>query len=249
MKRHVPLTLLMLIAVAPAAAQSSSLYRRSQSSVATRVAATTQPTDENGAVLVTAGAAIPSESEANLELRMVSLIAVQPAETKRFRLNDQVNIVVRHRISYRADGRVEQNRTQQFNARLAEWFRIHDRQWVQQDFQGGTPQANFNMTDNRRAQGRNQRQDELTTRIQALVIDVKPNGTLVLEARAEYQYEEELQSITLTGSCRSEDISPDNSILSDKIANLTMRTENHGVVRDTSKRGFLPRTFDWLKPF
>lgn len=244
-----PITSLVLLATAGLPAQSSSLFLRSQGEMQGRAAATTQPMAPDGTVLATAGAATPADADANLELRMHSMIAVVPAEPKHFRVNDQVNIVVRHRISYRADGRVEQNRTQQFDAKLSDWFRFHDDRWIQQDFQRGTPQVKFDLTDNRRGQGRNQRQDELTTRIQAVVIDVKPNGTLVIEARAEYQYEEETQSITLTGSCRSEDISPDNSILSDKIAGLTVRTENKGVVRDTTKRGFLPRAFDKVKPF
>ena len=73
--------------------------------------------------------------------------------------------------------------------------------------------------------------------------------TLVIQARATYLYEEELQTITLTGVIRSEDISQDNSILSDRIYSLDMQTTNEGAVRDTTKRGFIPRIFDAFKPF
>lgn len=242
-------TAIVALATSLAAAQSSSLFLRSNAARQVRAAATTQPVGPDGSIPANAGSAQPADASANLPLRGASLIAVVPPEPKRFRSNDLVNIVVRHQLQYQADGRLDQNRTWQLNARLSEWFRIHDRMLEQQDFQRGTPQARFDLTDNRRSNGRNQRQDQLTTRIEATVIDVKPNGNLVLEARAEYQTDEEVQVITLTGTCRGEDVSADNSILSDKIANLEIRTTPRGAVRDTTKRGFIPRLFDAAKPF
>ncbi len=235
--------------VAAAVAQSSSLYLQAESARQARFIPTTQPTAPDGSLQPSAGAVPPDDINANLPLRAASLIAVMPETPKRFRVHDLINIVVRHNMQYRADGRLEQNRINQFNAKLDEWFRISDHRWRQQEFPSGDPQAKFDLTDNRRSQGRNQRQDQLTTRIQAEVIDVKPNGTLVLQARARYRYEEEVQTITLTGICRAEDVSADNAILSDRVYDLSVDTINEGAVRDTTKRGFIPRIFDALKPF
>ncbi|MCK6456879.1 MAG: flagellar basal body L-ring protein FlgH [Phycisphaerae bacterium] len=237
-----------LITVA-AHGQTSSLYLRAQADAMVRAAATTQPVAPDGGIPVDAGALQPVDPNSNVVLQSQSYISVLPPEPRRFKVHDLVNIVVRHQLRYRADGRLEQNRTWKFEAELAEWFRIHDRKWQQQEFPTGNPQVDFELTDNRRSTGRNQRQDELTTRIAAEVVDVKPNGTLVLQATARYRHEEEDQTITLTGICRSEDISADNSILSDKIANLDVSTVNEGSVRDTTKRGIIPRVFDLVKPF
>jgi len=239
----------VLALAAGAAGQSSSLFLQSQSASQARMAVTTQPVGTDGMLLPSAGSPAPPDPNANMALRATSLIAVIPDQPRRFRVHDLVNIVVRHNMQHRADGRLEQNRTGKFDAQLSQWFRIHDWKWYQQVWNNGEPEVAADLTDNRRSQGRSLRQDQLTTRIQCEVIDVKPNGTLVIQARASYLYEEELQTITLTGIVRSEDISQDNSILSDRIYSLDMQATNEGAVRDTTKRGFVPRIFDAFKPF
>ena len=48
----------------------------------------------------------------------------------------------------------------------------------------------------------------------ATIIDIKPNGNLVFEARKQIRHDDEVSSMRLTGLCRSDDVTPDNSVLS-----------------------------------
>ncbi len=63
----------------------------------------------------------------------------------------------------------------------------------------------------------------------------------------EEQPDEEQFTITLTGTCRSDDVTPTNSVLSTQIANLVLVEKNHGAVRDATKRGWIPRILDFAK--
>lgn len=94
-----------------------------------------------------------------------------------------------------------------------------------------------------------ERDDTFTGRVTAEVIDVKPNGTLILQASENIKTDEEEQRVTLIGTCRVEDITPDNSILSNQLFNLSLSKQHKGSVKDTTERGIFTRLLDWINPF
>ena len=102
---------------------------------------------------------------------------------------------------------------------------------------------------NYKGQGTVDRKDSFSARIQAEVVDVKPNGTLILQARKRIVTDEEEQMFVLTGDCRVQDITPDNTVLSTQLYDLDIQKKNSGALRDTTKRGWVPRVLDWVNPF
>jgi flagellar L-ring protein precursor FlgH len=120
---------------------------------------------------------------------------------------------------------------------------------VPADFPEGKPGIVFDFKDDYKTDGKYDRKDELTTRITARVIDVKPNGNLVLESRNDVKFGEEDYTVTLTGVCRSADVTPQNTVLSSQIAELNISVEDRGAVRDATRRGWLQRLHDFLRPF
>ncbi len=94
-----------------------------------------------------------------------------------------------------------------------------------------------------------ERDDTFVGRITAEVIDVKPNGTLTLEAKEDIKTDEEDQKVSLIGTCRVEDITPDNSILSNQLYNLSLSKQHKGAVKDTTERGIFTRLLDSINPF
>jgi len=93
------------------------------------------------------------------------------------------------------------------------------------------------------------RADTMTTRLTAEVIDVKPNGTLVLQARQHIRTDEEEQTMILSGTCRVEDVTPDNTVLSTQMFDKDVSNTNKGAVRDATKRGWIPKLLDAVSPF
>jgi flagellar L-ring protein precursor FlgH len=94
-----------------------------------------------------------------------------------------------------------------------------------------------------------ERDDTFTGRITAEVVDVKPNGTLILQATETIKTDEEEQRVTLIGTCRVEDISSDNGVLSNQLFNLSLSKQHKGAAKDALTRGLFTRLLDWINPF
>lgn len=248
MRMLLGILMLVLTSSAWAAAQSNSLFLHSQAAKAEAQAATTQPA-ANGAVQANAGATQSTAIVRNVALAQVSLTAMTPSEPSTIQVNDLITVVVRHRLRYQSEARTNQQSRWNLRTRLDGWFRIHDRKWTQQDFERGTPDIRLRNQNDLQNQGRADRKDVFETRVMAKVMDVKPNGNLILGAHSRVKIGEEDQLIVLTGECNKSDIAPDGSILSDKIYALEVITENDGAMQDLANRGWLKRLVDDVKPF
>ncbi|MEN0019806.1 MAG: flagellar basal body L-ring protein FlgH [Planctomycetota bacterium] len=89
-----------------------------------------------------------------------------------------------------------------------------------------------------------------TARITAEVIDVKPNGNLVLEARKTISNADgELQEIVLSGVCRQEDVTLDNTIGSSSLADLRLFQRTEGEVAKAGSKGIISRVLDAIFNF
>ena len=93
------------------------------------------------------------------------------------------------------------------------------------------------------------RSDTLTARITGEVVDVKPNGTLVLQARKQIRTDEEEQQFVLTGTCRAEDVGADNTVLSTQMFDLQLQKNHKGMVREATRRTWLQKLFGAVSPF
>ncbi|HEV8292397.1 MAG TPA: flagellar basal body L-ring protein FlgH, partial [Tepidisphaeraceae bacterium] len=68
-------------------------------------------------------------------------------------------------------------------------------------------------------------------------------------ARKLIKKDDEEQEFILTGICRGGDVTPDNTVLSSQVYNLELITNHKGAIRDTTKRGFIPKLLDFINPF
>jgi flagellar L-ring protein FlgH len=85
------------------------------------------------------------------------------------------------------------------------------------------------------------RSGELTAVMTARVVEVLPNGDLVLEGAREIEINGDRQMVVLTGVVRPMDISKDNTVLSPSIGQLRIRYFGRGLIKDNLKPGFLIR--------
>ncbi|MCC6791940.1 MAG: flagellar basal body L-ring protein FlgH [Thermomicrobiales bacterium] len=98
-------------------------------------------------------------------------------------------------------------------------------------------------------EGDYERTDRLSTRVTAEIIDIKPNGTLVLQARKRIEQNGESQEYVLSGLCRQEDVSTANTILSTQVADLAVSITNDGEVRSAASKGWITRLFEGVFDF
>lgn len=92
--------------------------------------------------------------------------------------------------------------------------------------------------------GTTSRSGELTTTLTARVVEVLPNGDLVLEGAREIDINGDRQIIVLTGVVRQADLGRNNVVLSPSIGQLRIRYFGRGLIKDNLKPGWLVRVLN-----
>jgi hypothetical protein len=98
-------------------------------------------------------------------------------------------------------------------------------------------------------EGEYARSESITGRVQAEIIDVKPNGNLVLEARKQLRSDGESMTLVLTGTVRVEDVAADNTVLSSELYDLRLNRDSEGALRRSTEKELLTRVLETLFPF
>lgn len=98
-------------------------------------------------------------------------------------------------------------------------------------------------------QGSVRRNEELTLRIAATVVEVMPNGTLRIEGAQEVRVNFELRELLVTGYVRPSDISRRNEITYDRIANARISYGGRGQITDVQQPRYGQQITDILLPF
>jgi len=110
-------------------------------------------------------------------------------------------------------------------------------------------QAGGSSTNKLTGKGSTARSNTLEATITARVIDVLPNGNLKIEGRRRLAVNAEDQYIVISGTVRPEDVTSDNVVYSEFIADAKIVYSGKGVVDDKMRPGWLARIVDWVWPF
>jgi flagellar L-ring protein precursor FlgH len=86
-------------------------------------------------------------------------------------------------------------------------------------------------------------------RVTVVVVDILPNGNLVVIGTRDRNIAGDVQKIEVTGIVRPSDISFDNTVKSAQVANFQIVTKNGGVAAPYTRTGWLGRAFDILWPW
>jgi flagellar L-ring protein precursor FlgH len=97
--------------------------------------------------------------------------------------------------------------------------------------------------------GTTNRNENMTARISARIIQVLPNGNLVLRGSQEILVNNERQYITVQGVVRPHDITAENTVLSTYIADARIDYTGQGDLSRKQREGWLSRFFDTVWPF
>lgn len=97
--------------------------------------------------------------------------------------------------------------------------------------------------------GSTERASTLQARIAARVIEVLPNGDLVIEARKVVKINRENETLRLSGVIRRRDVSADNAIPTTAVGNLFVELDGKGVASADNAPGWLFRFFEKIMPF
>ncbi|MEJ5244392.1 MAG: flagellar basal body L-ring protein FlgH [Bacteroidota bacterium] len=101
--------------------------------------------------------------------------------------------------------------------------------------------GNIGTGNNFRGSGRTTRNEKIRSRLSARVVEVQPNGNLLIEGKRTTKVNGETQTITIRGIVRPVDVNSDNSVYSYNIMDLTLLIEGDGTVSKTQEPGLITR--------
>lgn len=180
-----------------------------------------------------------------------SFYDVPPPVPKTIQKHDLVQIIIREESESKHEGTTELKKKYELQAAIDEWIRFNLENVALSGggINGTAPSIKLNGNSNFKGEGSAERSDSITARIQAEVIDVKPNGTLVLQARKKLKTDDDELTLILSGVCRVEDVTADNTVLSTQLYDMELRKLTKGGVTQATKRGWALKLLDFLNPF
>jgi flagellar L-ring protein precursor FlgH len=197
-----------------------------------------------------AGQSTTAMAGGRAKLQSASWFAVPEQKPRTIKKHDLITVIINETASVASDAKANTDRDTQLNATATQYMKLNQQNLSLQTVAPTTP-AGFvgDLQRNFKSDGQDDRTDSFTTRLSAEVVDVKPNGTLVVEAKRNIQVNTETQHYLLSGVCRAEDVTPDNTILSTQLSDLDLRRDDQGMVHDATKQGGLMKILDFINPF
>jgi flagellar L-ring protein precursor FlgH len=121
--------------------------------------------------------------------------------------------------------------------------------WSWYTYHGQNPTLNVTANDSFNGGGQINNAETASTTIQARVVNVAPNGVLMIQATRFSKAGEEDTSMVLTGLVRPEDLSQGNTVSSSRVADLQIVQKGKGTITANQRKGWFTKLYEFLSPF
>jgi flagellar L-ring protein precursor FlgH len=152
------------------------------------------------------------------------------ADVRAMQVHDLVSVIVSEALESSTDGAVKGSRTSSASSAVTSLFQKLSASSAAQNLVNMNAQSALN------AQGQSANNSSLSTVLGGEVVEVLPNGMLVIEAARQVEFSQQTQTVVLRGLVRPEDISQANRVFSTAISDLTLQVRGHGIVTDYTHR-------------
>ena len=192
---------------------------------------------------------MPAQEPRALTLSEASWTYRPPTPPRTVKLHDIIVVLVDEKTQVISEGELDRRKTANAAWTLKDWVLLKGLNLIPDPQSRGDPKISGEVQQSLRAEGEFSSRGAMKFRIACEVVDIRPNGTLVLEGRRWLRNNDEIWEISLLGVVRPEDVLPNNTVLSENVANLRVFKREIGHVRDGYRRGWFTRLLDEYQPF
>lgn len=179
-----------------------------------------------------------------------SLYFSRTPEVRALKKHDIIHIRIDELARFSSDGSSERRKNLSLDAILNDWVRLNGLRKLEKDQQSsGDPQIKGSVSETIRNEASAESTQRLTENIATKIVDIRPNGNLVLLGHKKITSNNEVWLMEISGVCRQQDIDRGNNIESKKITELSIVKRTKGSVRDGVRRGWLKKLYDRVSPF
>ena len=192
---------------------------------------------------------IPLTQGQPLTLANTSWLYQKVDPPKEIKLHDIVTVVVSEKNQLISEGQVQRRRKAQYDAQLQNWIAFKGLNLVASNPAEGEPRATGNLN------VQNQGANGIGNARRVIVSDLRHRGRYSPQRHLRDRSPEDgarqrrTLGTRLTGIIRREDVLPNNTVLSENVAELSIFKRELGHVRDGYKRGWFTYWFDRFSPF
>jgi len=176
-----------------------------------------------------------------------------PISDREIRVHDLVTIVIKESSSSSTTLETEYSKDTELTLEIPKAFSIKSDKGstTYQPLTAASKRPELDISHGRKTEGKGdlQHKEKFEARVTAEVIEILPNGDLVLEARKRVAMAEDRSELVLTGRIRPADVRADNTVESDRVADSLIQYRPQGAAADANKRGWLHRLFDFVNIF
>ncbi len=209
------------------------------------------PAQGQSLFLASANASSNEPAQPSILLDEVSMHYIREPDVRVIKQHDIITIIIDENSSTTSSQSLDTKKDSSSSASisaLVDWMQLLELR-LEQGGLGDTQLIDLSTARDFKGEGDYERKDRFTARISAKVLEVKPNGTLVLEARKSIARDSEVSVLVLSGYAREEDITQQNTILSSQLADLKIDLQNEGDIKEASEKGLITRVLDSVFAF
>ncbi len=192
-----------------------------------------------------------SDTQPVILLNDVSMHFIAEPETRVIQKHDIITIIIDENSSTTSSQKLETEKESSSSANIdamISWLKLLELRVEQGDI-NNVDLIDLATSREFSGEGDYERKDRFTARISAIVREVKPNGTMLVEARKTIARDTEISELVLSGLVREEDITQQNTVLSSQMADLRIILENQGDLKEAAEKGLITRVLDAVFAF
>ena len=152
------------------------------------------------------------------------------SDVRAMHLHDPIAVVVSESLAASTDGTVKNSRASNASSSISSLLGKKGASNALNNLLNQTSASGLN------AQGQSVTNSSLSTTVGGEVMDVLPNGMLVIQAVRQVTFSQQTELITLRGLVRPDDISAQNQVLSTAITDLEVEVTGKGIINDYTYR-------------